>query len=96
MVSMTVDLDVESYVEYSGTVKAVQIVLDKELLSATDREARREKVNRSELVRIALREYLRRKRIHEIRERDCEGYRRLPISPGEFDVFDKIAAWPED
>jgi metal-responsive CopG/Arc/MetJ family transcriptional regulator len=77
-------------------VKAVQVVLDEELLSATDKEARRAKINRSELVRIALREYLRKKRIHEIRERDCAGYKRFPIRPGEFDAFDKIAAWPED
>ena len=41
-------------------METVQIVIDKKLLLATDRAARRTKRNRSALVRDALREHLRR------------------------------------
>jgi metal-responsive CopG/Arc/MetJ family transcriptional regulator len=38
----------------------INVVLDKKLLQAVDREARRRKVSRSALVREALREHLKR------------------------------------
>ena len=46
--------------EYSPHMETIQVVLDKELLHATDKVARRLKANRSALVRDALREHLRR------------------------------------
>ena len=51
-------------------METVQIVLDKKLLQATDRAARRTKRNRSELVREALREHLRRLEVCALEERD--------------------------
>jgi metal-responsive CopG/Arc/MetJ family transcriptional regulator len=74
----------------------VQIVLGKDLLRAADRVARRRRVNRSALVREALREHLKRLAAQEREERDRAGYTARPIEPGEFDVWDKAAAWPDE
>lgn len=74
----------------------VQIVLGKDLLKAADRAARRRHVNRSALVREALREHLKNLAVREREERDRAGYAALPIAPSEFDVWDKAASWPDE
>ena len=74
----------------------VQIVLGKELLRAADRAARRRHVNRSALVREALREHLKRLAIKELEARDRAGYQARPVEPGEFSVWDEVAAWPDE
>jgi metal-responsive CopG/Arc/MetJ family transcriptional regulator len=73
----------------------IQVVLEDALLQATDRVVRRLKVNRSALIRDALREHLRRLRILENERRDREGYARHPIGKDEFAVWDKVTAWPD-
>jgi metal-responsive CopG/Arc/MetJ family transcriptional regulator len=74
----------------------IQVVLEDTLLEATDRVVRRLKVNRSALIRDALREHLRRLSIVEKERRDREGYARHPVARDEFGVWDKVAAWPDD
>ena len=74
----------------------IQVVLEDSLLQAADRAVRRLKVNRSALIRDALREHLRRLSLLEKERRDREGYATHPIARGEFDVWDEVAAWPED
>jgi metal-responsive CopG/Arc/MetJ family transcriptional regulator len=75
-------------------MKTIQIVLEKELLQAADRAARKMKRNRSALVREALREHLRRLEVHALEERDREGYtkRRTPVD--EAKAWEAEAAWP--
>jgi metal-responsive CopG/Arc/MetJ family transcriptional regulator len=73
----------------------IQIVIEKELLQAADRAARRAKKNRSALVRDALREHLRRLRIREMEEREIAGYREQPQRPDELIPWQE-AAWPEE
>ena len=77
-------------------METVQIVLDKKLLQATDRAARRTKRNRSELVREALREHLRRLEVCALEERDRQGYSREPHEEGESSVWEAEAAWPPE
>jgi len=74
----------------------IQVVLEESLLQATDRAVRRLKVNRSSLIRDALREHLRRLSLLEKERRDREGYARHPIGKDEFGVWDKVTAWPDD
>ena len=74
----------------------IQVVLDDSLLQAADRAVRRLKVNRSALIRDALREHLRRLSIREQERRDREGYARHPISKDDFGVWDRATAWPDD
>ena len=47
-------------------METIQVVLDEELLHATDRVAKRTKLNRSALVREALREYLKKTHYREL------------------------------
>lgn len=74
----------------------IQVVLEDALLEATDRAVRRLKVNRSALIRDALREHLRRLSIVEKERRDRDGYARHPMARDEFGVWDKVTAWPDD
>ncbi len=74
---------------------AIQVVLDKKLLNAADRAARRERINRSALIRNALREHLKKLRIREMEERERRAYEAIPDSH-EFDALQRITAWPED
>ena len=76
------------------SVETIQIVLEKELLRATDRVARQRRVNRSALVREALRAHLRRLATVERERCDRQGYESRPIDPGELGAWDKVAAWP--
>ena len=75
-------------------METIQVVLERELLRATDRAARRRKVNRSALVREALRAYLRRLDTAERERQDRAGYLRTPDT--EFAVWDQIASWPDE
>ncbi len=76
-------------------METIQVVLDKKLLEATDRAARRTKQNRSALVRDALREHLRRLELHALEERDRSGYLKKPAMIAEPDRWEAEAAWPE-
>lgn len=54
------------------------------------------KANRSALVRDALREHLRRLEIRAKEDRDREGYIRQPQDQNEAQLWEKVAAWPEE
>jgi metal-responsive CopG/Arc/MetJ family transcriptional regulator len=64
------------------------------LLRAADRAARRTKLNRSALIRDALREHLRRLEIRELEERDRKGYQAWPQTDDELAGWESEAAWP--
>jgi metal-responsive CopG/Arc/MetJ family transcriptional regulator len=77
-------------------METIQVVLDAKLLQAADRAARREKRNRSALIRDALREHLRTLEIRRLEERDREGYLRRPQARDESLVWEAEAAWPAE
>ncbi|HEU5350988.1 MAG TPA: ribbon-helix-helix protein, CopG family [Terracidiphilus sp.] len=77
-------------------METVQIVLDKKLLEAADRAARRAKQNRSALVREALREHLRRAELRALEERDRAGYARRAAAHSEAGLWEAEAVWPEE
>lgn len=77
-------------------MQTVQIVLDEPLLRATDDAARRVKLNRSALVREALRDYLGKLRVAELERRDRQGFERLPDTGDDLDAWERAAAWPDD
>ena len=82
--------------EGTPQVETIQVVLDSKLRKAADLAAKRQKVNRSALIRHALREHLKRLRVMELEERDRRGYETQPQREEEFRVWEDIAAWPED
>jgi len=76
-------------------MQIVQVVLDKKLLHATDRAAKRTKRNRSALVRDALREHLRRLDLRASEERDRQGYSRPSPADAEALSWESEATWPQ-
>ena len=77
-------------------METIQIVLEKELLRAADRAARRTKKNRSALVRDALRDHLRRLEVRALEERDREGYIKRRAALDESQLWEAEAAWPQE
>ena len=77
-------------------METIQIVLDTTLLKAADLAAKRQKVNRSALIRQALQEHLKRLRIKEMEEQERREYRSKPQTKEEWEPWGKEQAWPED
>jgi metal-responsive CopG/Arc/MetJ family transcriptional regulator len=77
-------------------METIQIVIDSKLRQAADRVAKRKKVNRSALLRNALREYLKRERIREMEERDRRAYEAHPQTDDEWLIWEREAVWPEE
>jgi metal-responsive CopG/Arc/MetJ family transcriptional regulator len=76
-------------------MSTIQVVLDTKLLKATDLAAKRQKVNRSALIRRALEEHLKRLRELELEAQDRRGYAAKPQREEEFRLWEDAAAWPE-
>ena len=77
-------------------METIQVILDTKLLKAADLAARRQKVNRSALIRQALQDHLRRLRTVDLEERDRRGYQAQPQRLEEYLPWEETAAWPED
>ena len=76
-------------------METIQVVLDRKLLRATDFAAKRQKLNRSALIRQALQQHLKRLRELELEERDRRGYLAQPQREEEYRIWEDAAAWPE-
>ena len=76
-------------------MQTIQIVLDSRLLKAADVAVKRYKVNRSALIRQALREHLKHLRDLELEAQDRRGYVAQPQREEEFRAWEDAAAWPE-
>ena len=76
-------------------MKTIQVVLDETLLRATDRLAEQSSMNRSALIRAALKEYLKRAQILEMERRDRVGFERQPDC-GELAAWEGASAWPTE
>jgi metal-responsive CopG/Arc/MetJ family transcriptional regulator len=77
-------------------METIQVVLDSKLLRATDVAARRTKLNRSALIREALRVHLKNLEIRERELRDRQGYAASPRDPGHLSGWEAEAAWPKE
>jgi len=77
-------------------MKAVQMTLEEELVTAVDRLARRLKTTRSAFTRDALREALARYRVKELERKHRLGYEKHPAKSGEFDVWEGQQRWGDE
>lgn len=77
-------------------METIQVVLEAGLLRAADRAARRTKLNRSALIRNALREHLKRLEIRELEERDRKGYQVRSQDGDELSGWESEAVWPAE
>lgn len=75
-------------------METIQVVIDKKLLQAADRAARKTKQNRSALVREALRRHLRTLEVRSLEESDRQGYARRPQTRNESILWEPEAVWP--
>jgi metal-responsive CopG/Arc/MetJ family transcriptional regulator len=75
-------------------MKTIQVVLDEDTLAAADLQARAAKVNRSELIRTALRSYLRTTGRRAAESRHRAGYQRIPESADDLAAWDRVQKWP--
>ena len=76
-------------------METIQVVLNAELLRSTDGAARRARMNRSALVREALREYLKHQKVRELEARDRAGFEKRPGASTESADWEQVASWPE-
>jgi metal-responsive CopG/Arc/MetJ family transcriptional regulator len=76
-------------------VETIQVVLDAKLLKAADAAAKRQKVNRSALIRQALQDHLKRLRALELEAQDRRGHLAQPQREDEFRRWEEAAEWPE-
>jgi metal-responsive CopG/Arc/MetJ family transcriptional regulator len=70
-------------------------VIENDLLRDADRAARRLKMNRSVLIRDALREHLACLHMADLERRERNAFEQTPENPTEFAVWDEVAAWPQ-
>jgi metal-responsive CopG/Arc/MetJ family transcriptional regulator len=83
-------------VDQNPHVETIQVVMEAELLRRIDRVARRLKVNRSALIRDALRQHLRQLQIRSREEADRHGYRHKPEEADVMKAWDGVTSWPDD
>ena len=76
-------------------METIQVVLDRKLLQATDRAARRTKQNRSALIRDALRQHLHTLQTRELEQQDRAGYEKVPQGNNDSLLWEAEARWPE-
>jgi len=76
-------------------METIQVVMDSKLLQAINGAAKRARVNRSALVRTALREHLEHLKRRDLEERDRQGYQQHPDNLAEVVEWESEAAWPE-
>jgi metal-responsive CopG/Arc/MetJ family transcriptional regulator len=76
-------------------METIQVVLDSKLLRAADVAARRTKLNRSALIREALRAHLKNLAVRERELRDRKGYETSPRDLGDLSGWEAEAIWPK-
>jgi metal-responsive CopG/Arc/MetJ family transcriptional regulator len=74
----------------------IQVVLDDALLELADELAEKRSVNRSALIREALRSYLKRARFEELEQREHLAYRQKPDDVDDARRWERVADWPDD
>jgi metal-responsive CopG/Arc/MetJ family transcriptional regulator len=74
----------------------IQVVLDDALLKLADQLAKKQRVNRSALIRDALRAHLKKLRYQELERQECEAYQRQPEDLDEVAAWERVADWPDD
>jgi len=74
-------------------MRTVQLTLDEALIEQVDALAKRLGTTRSALARDALRAALARRRTQALERKHRAGYRRKPVTKGEFDAWHGQQRW---
>ena len=78
------------------SMETIQVVIDTKLLKAADQAAQQTKVNRSALIREALRAHLKQLKIRELEEQERQGYAAQPQRKEEWEPWLTEAIWPDE
>lgn len=76
-------------------MRTVQMTLDRELVDAVDKAARRLGTTRSAFTRRALREALKQVHLKALEEKQRRGYATRPVRRGEFDSWESEQVWTD-
>ncbi len=76
-------------------MKTIQMTIDEPLLIEIDKVIKELNTTRSAFIREALQMALRQLKIQEMETQHQEGYRKFPVEPGEFDIWNDEQAWGE-
>jgi metal-responsive CopG/Arc/MetJ family transcriptional regulator len=76
-------------------MRTIQMTIDESLLAEVDEATVLLHATRSAFIRDALRLALRRYEIARMEQQHAEGYARVPVEIGEFDVWETEHAWGE-
>jgi metal-responsive CopG/Arc/MetJ family transcriptional regulator len=77
-------------------MKTVQMTLDEGLVRAVDQTVKRLKTTRSAFARRALQDALEKVHLSELEEKQREGYRKKPVTRGEFSDWESEQAWGDE
>jgi metal-responsive CopG/Arc/MetJ family transcriptional regulator len=83
-------------VEPDPHMETIQVVLDTKLLRAAEGAARRMNLNRSALIREALREHLKNLAVRDRELRDRKGYEAGPRDSEDLSGWEGEAIWQEE
>ena len=76
-------------------MKTIQMTMEENLLIQMDREVRLQETSRSAFTREAIRYYLAVLKDQELEKKHREGYRKKPVSSGEFGEWESEQIWPD-
>jgi metal-responsive CopG/Arc/MetJ family transcriptional regulator len=76
-------------------MRAVQILIDEDLLREIDQQAKRSKTDRSKLLRLAAARYLQELKRRSLEFQHRAGYEGQPSEREEVDAWQDVQAWPE-
>ena len=71
----------------------VQMTLQEQLVKRVDQLAHKLHTSRSAFTREALKLAIKRYQVLELEKKHKQGYHGRPVKGGEFDLFEKEAAW---
>ena len=81
---------------YNIAMKTIQITMDEKLLSKLDADRETQRIGRSAVLRLAVTEYLNRRRRTEITRSYQRAYAAKPGLGGEFDGWEEEGKWPSE
>lgn len=76
-------------------MKTIQMTIDDELLIQVDQATHTLQTTRSAFIRSALHLALQQYAIQQLEQQHAEGYARLPVRSGEFDLWESEQSWSE-
>ncbi len=77
-------------------MRTIQMTLDEGLVDTVDRISRKLNMNRSAFTRKALREAVAQYTASQMEQKHRQGYENIPVTEGEFSVWEDEQAWGDE